>query len=52
MAGGGRKERKTKKQTLNDREQTGLLEGRWKGDGLDERWVLRMAIVLSTGCFM
>ena len=26
--------------------------GRWVGDGLDGRWVLRRALVMSTGCCM
>jgi len=32
--GGKKRERQTMKQTLNCREQTGLLEGKW-GDGLN-----------------
>ena len=26
--------------------------GKWVKDGLDERWVLRRALVMSTGCYM
>ena len=42
-------ERETNHKRLKDRKQ--IDEERWVGDGLDECWVLRRALVrMSTGC--
>lgn len=48
--GGEKRERQTKKKTLNYREQTaGDQRGSGWGDGCNRRWGLRRAPLMSTG---
>ena len=50
MNKGKKRERQTKKQTLNYREL--MVNGAEQGNGLNRWWGLRSALVMSTGCWM